>query len=99
MPLPERYTIWVHDRRASARGQFPVRGQSAEEVLTRLVDLPMWSDSVFVFDDRTGRQVFLAFVDRQASQRESRVVLDLLVVPEPWVGQLVQRPHRTKNPG
>jgi hypothetical protein len=98
MPHIKRYTIWTHDRQASTRGQFPVRGQTEDEVLARLVDLPAWSDSVFVFDDRTGRQVFLAFVDRQTSQQQQRVVLDVLVVPDSWVGPLAGRPRETTIP-
>jgi len=87
------YTVWVHDVHARAHAPYPLRGQAQEDVLARLGDLPAWTDSVFVFDDRTGRQVFLAFVNRAVKQREQRVVLDILVTPESWAASLSERQH------
>jgi 1,6-anhydro-N-acetylmuramate kinase len=99
MPPAERYTIWIHDRKASNRGLFPKRGQVREEVVAQLLDLPTWTDSVYIHDESSGRQVFLAFVNRQTSDQEHRVALDVLVVPNAWVESLPNRPHRTDSRG
>jgi hypothetical protein len=98
MPSAEQYTIWVHDRWASTHGLFPMNGKTSEEVLVQLLDLPTWADSVYVYDV-SDRQVFFAFVNRQASQREHRVALDVLVVPASWAESLPDRPRRTGSSG
>jgi hypothetical protein len=99
MPQAEHYTVWVHDAHARARTPFPLRGQTRGDVLARLGDLPAWADSVFVFDDHAGRQVFLAFVNRATSQQEQRVALDILVTPESWAASLPDSPRRPVSDG
>jgi hypothetical protein len=99
MPSAGQYTVWVHDVHARVRGSFPLRGQTRGDVLVRLGDLPAWTDSVFVFDDRTGRQVFLAFVNRATSLREQRVALDIMVTPDSWAASLPDSPRRTASNG
>ncbi|HVQ90137.1 MAG TPA: hypothetical protein VMU51_03785 [Mycobacteriales bacterium] len=99
MPSTGQYTVWVHDAHARARSPFPLRGQARGDVLARLGDLPAWADSVFVFDDHTSRQVFLAFVDRVTSLEEGRVALDIMVTPESWAASLPGHRRRTASNG
>jgi hypothetical protein len=91
------FTVRVHNRTGDSRDPFPERRRSEEQVLARLTDLPRWTDSVLVFDEVSGRQVVLAFVNRPQSQRANRVVLDMLVVPERWREHL-GNVHVTRRP-
>ena len=82
------FDVHVHDVSARIRKGFPELGRTRAQMLARIVDPPPWTDTVMVFDQRTGRQLVVAFVNRPASAATGRVVLDLLVFPDAWRADL-----------
>lgn len=85
------FSIHITDQYGCTHPGYPERRRTLDQVLDRIANPPDWTDCLLVFDERTGRQLVVAFRDRPGSRTEDRPVLDLLAIPDRWTVELVRR--------
>ncbi len=85
------FAAHIHDVQGRAREGYPVKGLSRAQAIDLLADPPVWTDSLLIFNQDTGRQLVVGFTNRPQSRVEGRPVLDLIVVPDDWRDEVYQR--------